>query len=183
MTLTIIGGHVISPASYEAGIRQELAEELSLPSEPAGRLIELGVHTWQRANDLNVENRKLWLYELSFQEDKHVCRVASDLEKTKASRTQSEFRTLLEQWQHTAGQGEVWGMHAIDANELSVVPLAISDEFAGFGELPFIVVTDKFRDGDVQQMAFFSPDLLAPLITGPMLMRITNGISRLKEGS
>jgi len=186
LCLSIFGGHVKAGASYEDTIREELPEELGLKCPLEGDLVEIGNDRWERADDLNVEIRKLYAYKLTSQEEGVVEQTAEELRKAKEVRTRGGYKSWLHDKQKTPGEGEVWGYCRMDVCELKGVPCAQPPDEAlkGYGELPYKEVTDVFIDDAPRtEKAYFTPDQLAPIVSeANFLDRVISVIRHLGQG-
>jgi 8-oxo-dGTP pyrophosphatase MutT (NUDIX family) len=187
LCLSIFGGHVKAGACYEDTIREELPEELGLTRRPLeGNLVEVGNDRWERADDPNVEIRKLYAYKLTSQEEEIVEQAAEELSKAKEVMTREGYKSWLHEKQKTLGEGEVWGYYRIGVCELKGVPRdqPLDEPLRGYGELPYKEVSDVFiDDSQTTERAYFTPDLLAPIISEACLLdRVVSVIRQLARG-
>ncbi|HZT42568.1 MAG TPA: NUDIX domain-containing protein [Chthonomonadaceae bacterium] len=165
MFLSIYGGHVKMPQTYEEAMREELKEELGLADDPAGEMQFIGKELYEVPGDLNVEFRALFLYRLTPVEYQHVRQNQQALDAIKQERTSTGYKSWLEEQQGTRhGHGEVWSVYEIDTGQLIDAPcenIFVTD-LARNAELHYLMVGDRFQDQQtvVDEKAFFTPDLL-----------------------
>jgi hypothetical protein len=182
LCLSIFGGHVKAGACYVHTIREELPEELGLTRHHLeGDLVEIGNDRWEHAGDTNVEIRKLYAYRLTSQEDEIVEQAAEELRKAKEIRAREGYESWLHEKQKTPGEGEVWGYYRIGVCELKNVARdqPPDEPLKGYGELPYKEVTDVFNDAARTEKAYFTPDLLARIVSEvDLLDKVVSAIHR-----
>ncbi len=66
--LSIFGGHVKYPETYDEAIIDEIVSELNLSSTPSGNVSSLGQEFYDDPDDLNREYRKFYSYQVPTQE-------------------------------------------------------------------------------------------------------------------
>ncbi|MBI4982856.1 MAG: NUDIX domain-containing protein [Candidatus Omnitrophica bacterium] len=167
--LSIFGGHIKYPQTYEEGMREELREELKLGEIPLGQLIKIGKESYDLVGDTNREWRELYVYMLTDTEYEEVLKEVRILERLKLEKTREEFGAwLAAQAKNKTGYGEVWGYYEIGLGDLinSATGKFIITELKDCElELHYMFLIDEFTNGlKFCEKVPFTPDLLERII-------------------
>jgi ADP-ribose pyrophosphatase YjhB (NUDIX family) len=169
LKFSILGGHLSRGERFEAGIRKELLEELSLLDRQSGlqgRLELIGTEgQFVNEDPQNREYRSLYVYTMTPDEYAYFKKkVVDTLNNERRKGDGEDFeRWLIEQNKMKKGFGEVW-------NYLEIEPSALQAMIAaGKNALDY---TEEYRTGPEDQLGVeFTADLFLPLLQGEALQR------------